>query len=164
MGTIVASRGNPLGPDVIAIRVEALIRGSAPTQLVLEPPVFMGCEGRIAEPIGTRLVIATGQRYFDAAPPQDLHPYWIVRADNTLEAAGVENPDPGVRTLEDLVGALGGELILAPTDPPATATAPREERLVDTAEDNWPTPLAIGLLVAGAVLGLVIRNRRRRPV
>jgi hypothetical protein len=162
VGTIVATRGDPLNPDVIAIRVEALIRGSAPAQLVLQPPVYMGCDGLIAEPIGTRLVVATGRRFFDAAPPQDLHPYWIVRADNTLEAAGVENPDPAVRTLEDLVGALGGALVLAPSNP-APEETPSDEAVVGGAAGNaWPIPVVIGLLVAGGVLGLFIRSARRR--
>lgn len=161
VGTVVASRGDPLGPDVIAIRVERLIRGSSPAQLVLQPPDYMGCDGRIAEPVGTRLVIATGRRFFDAAPPTDLHPYWIVRADNTLDPAGVESHDPAVRTLDDLVAALGGAPIVAPTSPPIEEAPTDHDIAVAPADGNWAIPLAIGLLVVAVLLGLVTRNRRR---
>ncbi|MBA2720029.1 MAG: hypothetical protein H0U52_12455 [Chloroflexi bacterium] len=162
VGTIIASRGDPLAPDVLAIRVDRLIRGSSPAQLVLQPPEFMGCDGPIGEPVGTRLIIATGQRFFDAAPPQDLHPYWIVRADNTVDPVGVESHDPAVRTLDDLVVALGGELNVASTDPPVEVSPTDHEIAVAPAEGSWALPLAIGLLVAAVLLGLAARNRGRQ--
>ena len=161
VGTITASRGDPLAPNVIAIRVERLIRGSSPAQLVLQPPEFMGCDGRIGEPVGTRLVIATGRRFFDASPPKDLHPYWIVRADNTLDPAGVESHDPAVRNLDDLVAAFASAAILAPTDPPVEVAPTDPEIAVAPAGGSWAIPLAIGLLVVAVFLGLVTKNRRR---
>ena len=107
VGTVVVKRGHPEAPDAIAVRVEQLLRGESGPNLVLEPPDYMGCDGRIVVPIGTRLVIATGDRFFDAAPRNDLHPYWIVNADGSLDPEGVESADPTLRTMADLARAFG---------------------------------------------------------
>lgn len=163
VGTITASRGDPLGPDAIAIRVERLIRGSSPVDLILDPPDYMGCDGRIAEPIGTRLVIATGLQFFDAAPPNDLHPYWIVGPDGVLDPAGVENADPAVRTVDDLVMAVGGGLTPVPVPmDPAVQAAPDGPMTDDAAtEVRWSILAAAGV-IAAVVLGVWrFRSRRR---
>lgn len=128
----------------LLIHVDAVIRGSAPAELVLDPPTYMGCEGRIDEPVGAQLVIATGPQYFDAAVTGDLHPYWLVRDDGTVDPIGVWQEDPGIRTLDELVADLGGRLV------PVEGAAAGEG---SQAGGLQPLPIALG---GAAILGLAI--------
>jgi hypothetical protein len=165
LGSVTATRGHPDAPDAIEIRVEHVIRGRAPASLVLAPPDYMGCEGRIAERVGTRLVIATGTRFFDAAPPTELHPYWIVGPGDVVDPVGVEGADPAIRTLDDLVASLGGEASAAATDAPTEAAAALPP--VVGARDDADAPIAglSGLLAVGLIAllgGFALRRARRR--
>lgn len=164
VGTIIDRRGDPAAPDAIAVRVERLIRGVSPIDLVLEPPDYMGCDGRIAEPIGTRLVIATGRRFFDAAPPNDLHPYWIVGPGDILDPAGVESADPAIRTVSDLAAAVGGEMVpvTVPSGPPVEALPGAAITGDDARGLDWSMPAALAataLIVAGWFAARVLRRR-----
>ena len=148
VGTIVGTRGDAQAPDALAIEIDSVIRGTSPATLVLEPPSYMGCDGRIFEPIGTRLVVATGPHYLSAAPPQELHPYWVVRADGTAEPVGVSAEGAPRQSLDELAAWLGGSLV--PVEP-ETEPAPEPA-------DGWSTlsRLPIGLFLAGiAALVLV---------
>lgn len=153
VGTIVAQHGDAGAPDAIAIEVDAVIRGEAPTELVLQPPTFMGCDGRIAEPIGTRVVVATASQYFDASPPQDLHPYWVVRANGIAEPVGVDAGGAPGLPIEELASWLGGALT------PLEASA-------GPSTDGMPLlGVAVAVLVVGlGVVGLVtLAVARRSP-
>jgi hypothetical protein len=158
VGTIVGARGDAQAPDALAIEVDSVIRGTSPATLVLEPPSYMGCDGRIFEPIGTRVVVATGPHYFSASPPQELHPYWVVRADGTADPVGISAEGLPRQSLGDLAAWLGGSLMaVEPEAEPAPAPAL-----------GWTAIsfVLIGLFVGGmAVLVLVAIAgfRRSRP-
>jgi hypothetical protein len=152
VGTIVARKGDPGAPDAIALRVDGVIRGVTPAQLVLQPPTYMGCDGRIAEPVGTRIVVATAPQYFDAAPPEELHPYWIVLPDGTVDPVGLETDQPPGRTLDDLAASLGGSVRAI------DAAASTDDRKPDSMIDVAVTTLVVG---AAVVLGAAAVARRR---
>jgi hypothetical protein len=146
VGTVRAVRGDPAAPDGLAITVESVVRGRPAQEVLLLPPSYMGCDGRIAEPVGARLVIATGPRYFDAGPPEDLHPYWLIGAAGVLIPAGVDDPNPQHRTLDDLVAALGGELTPIASAVPGEAAA--QAAVTDPGE-------AVGVPLAAVIGGLI---------
>jgi hypothetical protein len=152
VATIVARKGDPGAPDAIALRVDGVIRGVTPAQLVLQPPTYMGCDGRIAEPVGTRIVVATAPQYFDAAPPEELHPYWIVLPDGTVDPVGLETDQPPGRTLDDLAASLGGSVRAI------DAAASTDDRKPDSMIDVAVTTLVVG---AAVVLGAAAVARRR---
>jgi hypothetical protein len=152
VGTIVARKGDPGAPDAIALRVDGVIRGVTPAQLVLQPPTYMGCDGRIAEPVGTRIVVATAPQYFDAAPPEELHPYWIVLPDGTVDPVGLETDQPPGRTLDDLAASLGGSVTAI------DAAASTDDGSPDSMIVGAVTALVVG---AAVVLGAAAVARRR---
>ncbi len=159
VGTIRATQGDPEAPEGLAITVEAVVRGAPVREIFLLPPAFMGCDGRITEPIGARLLIATGPQYFDANPPEDLHPYWLIGPGDVLQPAGVEDPDVTHQTLGDLVKALGGELVRVPA-PDAVETVDQSPGVAD----ELPVAVfALALIAAAAsVFGVVALVARRR--
>ncbi len=159
VGTIRAIRWDQEAPDGMAITVEAVVRGAAAPEIFPLPPTYMGCDGRNPEPVGARLLIATGPHYFDASPPKDLHPYWLIGPADIVEPAGVEDPDVRHRTLGDLVDALDGDLVPVPT-PDSVETFDQSPGV----GDEPPIALVVLALVATAasVLGVVALVARRR--
>ena len=139
VGTIVARQDVGGAPETLVIAVDSVIRGESPRELVLRPPTYMGCDGRILEPIGTRVVVATGQQYFDAAPPADLHPYWVVRADGIAEPVGLDAGGAPGLPLEELAAWLGGTV----NEVPAT---------VEPDDTGLLGSVVLPLLVAGIAL------------
>ena len=126
IGTVIDVDATEDVSERILLRVEAVLRGVSGPEVVLEPPTFMGCGGRMDEPVGARLVVATGPHYFSASPPEELHPYWRVLPGDVVEPAGVDDPDPDHSRLDGLLAAFGGraaatvepEAIVEPVPPP----------------------------------------------
>jgi len=144
----------------ITLRVDSVIRGVSGPEVVLEPPTFMGCDGRITEAVGSRLIVATGPHYFSASPPQEMHPYWRLLEGDVVEAVGVDDPDPDHTRLVGLVADLGG-LPAAPSEPDAVvdpASAPDRGGIVAAA-------IVVATLLTATVLfaAVILVERKRRP-
>ena len=149
IGTIVERDAIKGAADRVTLRVEAVIRGVSGRELVLEPPTFMGCDGRIMEPVGSRLIVASAPRFFSVGPAEEMHPYWRLLAGDIVEPAGVDDQDPDHTRLAGLIVDLGGM--------PAAAVA---------TEGPDPAPIVPPLVlaaVAGAVffVTLVLLARSR---
>jgi hypothetical protein len=108
IGTIVEADLEDGVAQRLTFRVDAVVRGVAGPEVVLEPPTYMGCDGRIMEPVGTRLLVATAPRFFGVGPAEEMHPYWRLLAGNVVEPAGVDDPDPDHLRLDGLLADLGG--------------------------------------------------------
>jgi hypothetical protein len=110
----------------VTLRVERLLRGVSGPDVTLEPPTYMGCGGQMNEPVGARLVVATGPHYFSASPPEEMHPYWLVLAGDRVVPAGVDDPDPDHTRLDGLIeefgalpaGSVEPESVVDPVRPP----------------------------------------------
>jgi hypothetical protein len=144
--------------DRVTLRVERLLRGVSGPEIVLEPPTFMSCGGRMEEPIGARLVVATGPHYFSASPPEELHPYWRVLPGDVVEPAGVDDLDPDHSRLDGLVADLGGGLPAASIEPEAVLEPP------SSPDTSGGLAVVVVTFLAAAVLfvTVVAAARRRR--
>lgn len=157
IGTLVEADLNDGVAERVTLRVEAVVRGVSGPEVVLEPPTFMGCDGRIMEPVGSELLVATGPRYFGVGPAVEMHPYWRVLEGDVLEAVGVDDVDPDHTRLAGLVADLGGVAITSPE--PAAVAEP------DSPADRGALPLAIAvatMLAAVALFTGAWRLARRR--
>jgi hypothetical protein len=146
-------------PDRVTLRVHSVLRGVSGPELILEPPTYMGCDGRMNEPIGTRLIVATGPHYFADSPPQEMHPYWRVEPGDIVVPAGVDDPDPNHARLAGLIAEFGG-LPVPPVEPEPVAepvSAPAPSALLTLA-------IVVGTMLAAVALFavVVVAARKRR--
>jgi hypothetical protein len=158
IGTIVETDQIDGAADRVTLRIEAVIRGVSGPQLILEPPTFMGCDGRITEPVGSRLLVATAPRFFSVGPAEEMHPYWRLLEGDVVEPAGVDDPDPDHMRLAGLVADLGGVPVTSP-EPAANsdpASAPATSTGIAVAI------VAVTFLAAAALFVTVVAAARRR--
>jgi hypothetical protein len=104
--------------DKITLEVHSVLRGMSGRELVLEPPTYMGCDGRMQEPVGARLIVATGPHFFADSPAQEMHPYWRIEPGDIVVPAGVDDPNPDHTRLAGLIAEFGG-FPVPPVEPEA---------------------------------------------
>jgi hypothetical protein len=159
VATIVAVDTADAVPTRVTLAVQQVLRGVSGPEIVLEPPTFMGCGGQMDEPIGARLVVATGPHYFSASPPEELHPYWRVLPGDVVEPAGVDDPDPDHSRLGGLVADLGGGLPGASIEPEAVVEPPSSP---DTSAGLAVAIVVVTFLAAAVLFGSVVAAARGR--
>ena len=144
----------------VTLRVERLLRGVSGPDVILEPPTYMGCGGQMNEPVGARLVVATGPHYFSASPPEEMHPYWLVLAGDKVVPAGVDDPDPDHTRLDGLIEEFGA--LPAAAEPQAPIDPITEPEL----SPGMPLAIVVATLLAVVALfgAVAIAARRGRAV